>query len=158
MSKRLLTEFGTIIADERTGEASRDRLRELVFSNETLRKRLEAIFHPLIYQELEASMRNARKAGIAKVFLAEVPLYHESAKSLPADKVIVVAATRTVQQARLMEHRNLDASTCERMLNAQLPIEKKTETADVVVWNDGSPAMLEAQALGLLRDQWQLLT
>ena len=134
----------------------RKQVRDVVFAEPAMRERLEAILHPPIMRKLEETRMAAQKAGKAKVFLAEVPLYYEIEASLPADTVIVVAATRTVQKTRLMEHRNLGAATCEGLLNAQLPLELKTNKADVVVWNDGSPAILEAQAFALLRDRWEL--
>ncbi|MEQ1933182.1 MAG: dephospho-CoA kinase [Fimbriimonadaceae bacterium] len=136
------------------GGESRRIVRERVFVEPGLRLRLEAIMHPPIYRMLGTARHEAQKAGNTKVFLAEVPLYHENQSSQPADTVIVVAASRIVQSTRLMEHRNLDADTCEGLLNAQLPLELKAERADVVVWNDGSQAILEAQALTLLRDRW----
>lgn len=136
------------------GGESRRIVRERIFLDPDLRLKLEAIMHPPIFRMLGAARHEAQKAGNAKVFLAEVPLYHENQLSQPADTVIVVAASRIVQRTRLMEHRNLDADTCEGLLNAQLPLELKVERADVVVWNDGSQAILEAQALALLRDRW----
>ncbi len=134
--------------------ADRRRVRELVFADEKARRAVESIFHPLILQELEAARTAAEIERQANVFVAEVPLYYEIGASIPADLVIVVAATRLVQRNRLMEHRNVDATMCEKMLDAQLPLETKISKADVVVWNDGSPAVLEAQALALLRDRW----
>ena len=138
-----------------SGSIDRARVREMVFSNPEMRERLEGILHPPILRMMEEARVVAQKEAKAKVFLAEVPLYYEIRASLPADMVIVVAATRTVQKTRLMEHRNLDAATCEGLLNAQLPLESKSNKADVVVWNDSLPAVLEAQALALLRDRWE---
>ena len=141
------------------GEAlDRRSVRELVFGDAEVKKRLEDVLHPLIFARLEDARRQAQKRPETKVFLAEVPLYYESRASLPADKVIVVAASRMVQRARLIEHRNLDASTCEAVLNSQLPLEVKTEKADVVIWNDGSLAAMEAQASILLKSIWPLFS
>ena len=111
--------------------------------------------HPLILATLESRLKKVETKGENKVFLAEVPLYYETRWSMPADTVIVVAATRTVQQTRLMGHRLLDAEIVEGMLSAQLPLELKVSKADVVVWNDGSQKMLESQALLLVRDYWK---
>jgi len=54
-----------------------------------------------------------------------------------------------------MESRGLDESIIEKMLRAQWPIEAKVEKADVVIWNDGDRAALEAQVLTLVRQHWQ---
>jgi dephospho-CoA kinase len=155
--ENIIAAFGSRIEGE-AGSRTIDRkqVRDVVFAEPTMRERLEKILHPPIMRKLEEARTAAQKAGRAKVFLAEVPLYYEIEASLPADTVIVVAATRTVQRTRLMEHRHLGVATGEGLLNAQLPLEIKTNKADVVVWNDGSPAILEAQAFALLRDRWEL--
>ncbi len=154
--KLAAAEFGPAILHP-DGSVNRERLREIVFADPEARLALEAFLHPPILGELEAARSAAlQKSPQPKVFLAEVPLYHEIRPSVPADMVIVVAASRAVQRNRLMEHRGLDADTSEKMLDAQLPLEVKTGQADAVVWNDGSPAMLEAQALALVRDRWTL--
>lgn len=145
--------FGLSRLTESSAATVRPAVRNLVFRDKKARHRLEAILHPAILSRLEGARDRARKEGRAKVFLAEVPLYYEIQQSLPADTVFVVAASRTVQCIRLMEHRQLDAATCEGMLNAQLPLENKIEKADMVVWNDGSTQVLEAQASMILRDR-----
>lgn len=155
IENELSVEGGTEAA---AAKLDRKAVRELVFRSRDARQRLEAIMHPLILDALEQARGMAQKAGMAKVFLAEVPLYYEIQQSIPADTVIVVAASRTVQRTRLIEHRKLDATTCEGLLNAQLPLEEKTKKADVVVWNDGSLAALEAQASTLLRARWESLS
>lgn len=147
--------LGKAVRESSGRHVDRHRVRDLVFADEKARKTLESILHPLILQELEAARRAAENSRRANVFVAEVPLYYEIGASIPADLVIVVAATRAVQRSRLMEHRKLDAATCDKMLDAQLPLETKIDKADMVVWNDGSPAILEAQALALLRDRWE---
>lgn len=133
---------------------NRKIVRELVFRNVSARRQLETLMHPLIFAELEESWLSSQKISSAKVFLAEVPLYYETRASLPADTVIVVAASRMVQRARLIEHRSLDVSTSEAVLDSQLPLEVKTEKADVVIWNDGNSAAMEAQAGVLLKSHW----
>ena len=81
-----------------------------------------------------------------------MPLHYEIQESVKADTVIVVATSQTVQVARLIDRRKLDAITAENLLKAQLPLNVKVNKADSVVWNDGSQTMLEAQALMILSD------
>ena len=152
VAERLAGLFGFGVLDQSSGVIDRPKLRALVFGNQERRKALEAELHPLVLQELETRRAATESSGKAKVFVAEVPLYHEIGASVKADKVIVVAASRSVQRNRLMEHRQLDEQTAERMLDSQLPLAEKISGADLVVWNDGTGAMLEAQALVLLRE------
>jgi len=91
----------------------------------------------------------------AELFLAEVPLHYEIGITVTADLIIVVAASQTVQVRRLMERRGLEEPIIGQMLRSQWPIEAKVERADVVIWNDGDTAALEAQMLTLARPYWQ---
>lgn len=134
------------------GGLDRSKVREKVFHEPNLRIGLEQIFHPMILDALEKERKRLAEAGKTKVFLAEVPLHYEIHESVTADTVIVVATSRTVQVARLIDRRKLDAITAENLLKAQLPLNVKVNKADSVVWNDGSQTMLEAQALMIMSD------
>jgi dephospho-CoA kinase len=130
--------------------ANRAWLREQVFAGQAERVRLEALLHPAVLAALETARRRAEAAG-CNLFLAEVPLHYEIGATVSADLVLVVASSRAVQVRRLMESRGLDEPIIEKMLRAQWPIEAKVDRADVVIWNDGCRAALEAQALTLAR-------
>ncbi len=145
-------EFGPEAVAEVAGvrRAHRAWLREQVFAGEGERARLEALLHPGVLAALEVARGRAEAAG-CNLFLAEVPLYYEIGATVSADLVLVVASSRAVQVRRLMESRGLDEPIIEKMLRAQWPIEAKVDRADVVIWNDGCRAALEAQALTLAR-------
>lgn len=123
-------------------------LRAEVLSVPEKRIKLEKLLHPPVLSLLEAARERAREAG-CNLFLAEVPLHYEIGSTVSADFVIVVASSRSVQVRRMMEKRGLDEHTVQKFLQAQWPIEAKVERADVVIWNDGSLASLEAQVLTL---------
>ena len=145
-------EFGpeAVVAGPDGHLADRAWLRAQVFGNEAARSRLEALLHPVVLAALEDARRRSGAAG-CNLFLAEVPLHYEIGGTVSADLVLVVASSRAVQVRRLMESRGLDEPIIEKMLRAQWPIEAKVDRADVVIWNDGCQAALEAQALTLTR-------
>lgn len=151
--EQLLAHFGPDAVDVPSGRANRAWLRSVVFGDLARRKKLEAMLHPLVLQALEQIRSDARNQG-ANLFLAEVPLYYEIGATVSADLVLVVAASQTTQVRRLMARRGLDESTIYQMLGAQWPIDAKVERADVVIWNDGDTAALEAQVLTLTREHW----
>lgn len=128
-------------------------LRKRVFIDPGLRSELEAILHPRVLARLE-SQRAEMDASGTELFLAEVPLHYEIGETITADLVIVAAASRAMQVRRLMERRGLEEPIIEQILRSQWPIEAKVEKADVVIWNDGDEAALEAQVLTLLRQHW----
>lgn len=143
------------VAGEGGLRANRDWLRTAVFGDAHVRQRLEDLLHPRVLASLESERSRLAAEGSGNLFLAEVPLHYEIGAAVSADLVIVVAASRAVQVRRLMDRRGLDESIIEQMLRAQWPIDAKVERADVVIWNDGDLAALEAQVLTLARQHWQ---
>ncbi len=152
MLAALTSEFGPQAVCDAPGGRHADRawLRDQVFANREERERLEGMLHPGVLAGLEAARAQAHQDG-CNLFLAEVPLHYEIGCTVSADLVLVVASCRAVQVRRLMESRGLDEPIIEKMLRAQWPIEAKVDRADVVIWNDGCRAALEAQVLTLAR-------
>jgi dephospho-CoA kinase len=79
------------------------------------------------------------------VAVVDVPLLYEVNVAKLFDAVIVVAASRVTQLARLRRGRGLSRREAEGRLNAQWPLQRKIDLADYVIWNDGSPALLRKQ-------------
>ena len=153
--ERITKKFGDDVLAYSDGVRGLDKylLRQRVFVDPGLRSELEAILHPRVLARLE-SQRAEMDASGKELFLAEVPLHYEIGETVTADLVIVVAASRAMQVRRLMERRGLEEPIIEQILRSQWPIEAKVEKADVVIWNDGDEAALEAQVLTLLRQHW----
>jgi dephospho-CoA kinase len=85
-----------------------------------------------------------------KLFVAEVPLYHEIGGTVAADHVIVVASSPDQQVRRLMHNRGLDKARSESMVGAQWSVLDKAAKATKVIWNDGSEEALDDQISTLL--------
>ena len=136
--------FGDGILDPESGEILRGKLREEVFKDEGKRKLLEGVLHPRVLQECLALMEKAAKQG-ARCFLADVPLLFENGFDIGQSQAITVSTTRATQVARLKARNGWDDNLIESVLAAQLPIEEKAALADIVFWNEGEPATLEAQ-------------
>ncbi len=140
----IVEKFGDEVLDEDSREFSKDQLRTLVFGDEAKRLLLEKILHPRVRKECLALWQEADTQG-ARCFLADVPLLYETGFHLDHDQELVVATSRQTQISRLKVRNGWDDELVERVLAAQLPLEEKTARADVVFWNDGDPATLEAQ-------------
>ncbi len=149
MARQVAQIFDASVLNE-AGGINRDMLRQKAFAYDKGRLRLEALIHPLVYERLEKD-RNAALANGTQLFIAEIPLFYETQSTFQADLVILVAASEMFQQRRLMEFRGLDAEAVQRILSAQLPLERKLALAQNVVWNEGSPELLQAQAQLLLQ-------
>lgn len=138
----LLSEDGTL---------DKKALRETIFGDENQRLKLEAILHPRVFAAFAGLRAQLASASETQLLIAEVPLFYETGSDLAEDLAIVVATDPSVQLRRLTEKRGLEASIANRLLQAQMPLKKKIELADIVIWNDGSEKALAIQAQILLQ-------
>ena len=127
-----------------SGEPERARLRDLIFSDQQKRQRLEAILHPPIRALWTARGESARSHGTW--FFVDLPLLYETGAESACDRVVVVACSRASQRRRLATDRGLDPETAARIIAAQLDIESKINRADHLIWNDSTVSCLDGQA------------
>jgi dephospho-CoA kinase len=127
------------------GMIDRPRLAERVFSDHSLRDRLERIVHPLVQQ---AANRRFGDAPEGALLIYEVPLLAETGRGDQFAAVVVVDAPDEVRLARLVA-RGLTDPDARRRMAAQAPREDRLAIADVVIDNSGTEAELKAQVQAL---------
>lgn len=119
---------------------NRTALAARVFPEDTERQWLEELTHPRVF----AAWRKAFAAEPAARWAVEVPLLFEKALENWFDFTVCVACAPAQQLARL-EQRGLPRGLAGQRISKQLPLAQKIERSDFVLWNEGSPAFLEAQ-------------
>jgi dephospho-CoA kinase len=130
----LLDKFGTEIIDPITGKIDRRRLGSLVFSNPSLRKELEALTHPLIREEINRRIGEARATNSA-LALIDAPLLVETNYYRAFEGLIVVKAEKEQQIQRILARDFLTHDEISDRLAAQLPLAEKIRVADWVIDN-----------------------
>jgi len=134
-------EFGPDVIDA-TGALDRDRMRALVFADPPVRRRLEAILHPLIGRDTE---RDAAAAP-APVKVFDVPLLVESTRwRARVDRVLVVDCSEDTQVQRVVQRAAWAEATVRAVIAQQASRGARLAAADAVIRNDG--ITLEALAL-----------
>jgi dephospho-CoA kinase len=122
------------------GRIDRAILGRQVFSSDGERLWLEELTHPRVF----AAWRTAFAAEPRAHWAVEVPLLFEKALENWFDFTVCVACAPAQQLARL-EQRGLPRVLAGQRISKQLPLARKIELSDFVLWNDGTPAFLEAQ-------------
>lgn len=130
---RLVAEFGDDILDA-GGRLDRARMRTRVFADPEQRKRLEAITHPAIREELAA--RAQRAEGPYQIHV--IPLLIESGRSDLYDRVLLVDTSEEEQLKRLMARDSSSPDLARQMLAAQASREDRLDAADDVIVNTGT--------------------
>lgn len=130
---KLMAEFGREILDA-TGRLDRSRMRDRVFKDPDQRKRLEAITHPAIREELVSLSVTA--GGEYQVHV--IPLLIESGRASAYDRVLVVDCPEEDQLKRLIARDGSSLEQAQRILAAQVSREQRLSAADDVIVNTGT--------------------
>lgn len=125
---------------ETDGEIDRSALAGIIFSDGQARQDLNDITHPRIIAAMRERIERfrANPPSPTSVLAVEIPLLVECGLEATVDKVLVVAAEPQRQVSRLTMERGMLAAEANRRIAAQMPIERKIERADWVIYNDGS--------------------
>jgi dephospho-CoA kinase len=129
----------------RNGEIDRAALRELVFSNATERKKLEAILHPMIREGTQRALESS-DAQLAPYVLIVVPLLFESNAyvNLIECSIVVDVAVET-QIMRVSATRGIAPEVTGGIIAAQMSREDRLKRAQFVVSNDCDKKTLQSQ-------------
>ncbi len=117
------------------GAVSRARLRQIIAEDPAALGRIEGIVHPLVAQDREQFVREARVQGIECVVL-DAPLLFETGADRNMDVTVVVSAPPDLQRARVLERGTMTAAEFEAMLQKQMPDRDKRARADHVIATD----------------------
>jgi dephospho-CoA kinase len=132
-----------------TGELLRAKLANKVFSNPAERKKLEAIVHPRIRERWLTQLESWRAEG-QQIAVVIIPLLFETNATACFDKIICVACSARSQRGRLLARGLTDMQIGQRIA-AQMPIERKMELSDHVVWTEPSLEVHAAQLERIFR-------
>lgn len=136
-------EFGEEVVNA-DGALDRTAMRTRAFADPSVRKRLEAILHPLINSESQCQLAVASANSPYAILV--VPLLIESGNYRKrVDRIAVVDCAEATQIARVMSRSGLARPEIERILAAQATRTERLAAADDVIDNDGDIAALPPQ-------------
>lgn len=166
LAKRMLTlaevheeiqrEFGNgLVVD---GEIVVERLRDIVFADKGKLRRLERITHPRVRAELWRQVDELGRAG-ERAVVVDGPLLFETGLYRELDRTVVVSADMDVVRERL-KVRGMAPDDIEKRILNQIPLKKKEEAADYVLFNNGTREDLERNIEALLEriNEWEVRT
>jgi dephospho-CoA kinase len=127
------------------GSLDRDALAAVVFGDESARRRLNAIVHPLVGARTMELIAAAGEADPHAVVVNDVPLLAEGGLRDRYQVVVVVDADPQTQLARLVGRRGMTEADARARIAAQATREQRLAIADHVIRNDGDLADLHRQ-------------
>src|SRR5260221_3193824 len=150
--RQVTAAFGQdILAPDQT--IDRKKLGAIVFGSEAARKQLNAIVHPLMFQDIRRRIEEKRAEGFPQPIVVEAAILIE-ANWLPlADEVWVVVTNKNAVIERVATQRGMAAKETESRIASQLSDAERLKYAHVVIMNDGSQDDLVKK----VQEAWQRL-
>ncbi|TBW11954.1 dephospho-CoA kinase [Azotobacter chroococcum subsp. isscasi] len=129
------------------GSLDRAALRRRVFLSEEERRWLERLLHPLIRQEILASLEQAS----SPYAILESPLLVETDQHTMTQRILVVDVPESLQLERAMQRDQADRKQVEAIIKAQASREERLRHADDVLLNDRDLSWLHGEVERLHR-------
>lgn len=133
--------FGPDVLTE-DGHLDRPKMGGIVFNDEGLRRKLEAIVHPRVF-ELYAALEASAPAG--GIVVHDIPLLVESGRAEEFDAVVVVDVPEEVQVERMVRDRGMSEEDARARIAAQASREERRAVATYVIDNTGTREDLRHQ-------------
>lgn len=136
---------------EQNDSLSRSKLRTLVFNDPCSKKKLEAILHPLLFQE--ALKQYEEHAKNASIVIFDIPLLTSGSLWLEhLDRILVIDCSETTQIKRVIERSGWEERQIRQVITQQPSREERLSIATDIIENDGiAMAELEKQVIKLLK-------
>ena len=148
--RRIVETFGeSVLAAD--GTIDRKRLGAIVFADGERRRALNAIVHPLIFQEILRQVEQRRAAGFTGPIVLEAPVLIEAKGTGMVDRIWVVTAPRDLVRRRLLGSRDLTPEEIADRMAAQLDDAERRKHADLVIENDGDLETLRVRVTAAWR-------
>ncbi|MCW2848892.1 MAG: coaE [Marmoricola sp.] len=131
------------------GELDRPAMGRLVFGDESARKRLEAIVHPLVFERIVALEEQAPDDAVV---VHDIPLLAESGRADTFDAVLVVDADPDLQVQRMVRDRGWTEEDARSRIRAQASPEDRLAIATHLIENTGTREDLRTRVAEVFAD------
>jgi dephospho-CoA kinase len=135
-------EFGEKYIDTK-GAIDRKLLREEIFSSLDLKKRIESILHPIIFEECSKQLNKLKHE---KYIVLVIPLLFETKNYIShIDESLLIDCDLETQIERVIKRDSVSKALANRIIKNQMNRQEKQLLADKVILNDGNINHLKTQ-------------
>jgi len=136
----IIVTFGTEVVNQK-GELDRTKLRSMIFSDDSLREKLNAILHPRVQEEIRKQIKHLT----TPYCIVMIPLLVENRLFNLVDRVLVVDTLEKTQLKRTAERDNVSIQDVQAIVNIQADRKTRLDRADDIIENLSSVDALEQQ-------------
>ncbi len=121
-------EYGSDVLNP-DGSLNRTLLRELIFSDCRQKQKLEAILHPLVYQSIQAKLKQFN----TPYCIICIPLLFETNMAHLVDRILVVDCPVETQIKRLQKRDNMTIERIQSIIDSQVSRDvRKAQANDLI--------------------------
>ena len=136
-TEQIATNFGNEFVVD--GKVDTKKLGAYIFADKSRVEKLNAIMHPLIFDELD---RQINESG-QKIVFVQIPLLFETGMQNQFDDVWLVVADEQTRISRVVVRDNLDVEQIKNRIKNQMDDEKKSKFVHTIIKNNGTFKELE---------------
>ena len=131
--KNFLDVFGKTFLDENS-EIDRKILREHIFKNPEMKKKLESIVHPIVQDGILDFINKSQ----SRYRIIIVPLIAETKSSSFYDRVLAIECKKEIQIERASKRDSSNEKQILKIIKSQASTEDRNKIADDVIKNNGT--------------------
>jgi len=129
------------------GEIDRAYLGSIIFRDSSKKEILNKIVHPYVIQKAAELIEEIGKESPDSIVILDVPLLIEAGMDKGVEEVLLVYTPEWIQIERLIERDGITEEEALLKIRSQMPIEKKRESATIVIDNSGTLRATRERAL-----------
>ena len=138
-----------IVELDSNGQIIKESLASYMFSKAEHRKQVEAILHPLIFEQMHKWIYEQESS----IVFVEMPILFEISAQDHFDSIWCVVADLDVALSRLQTYRNFTREQALARLVSQMNPEEKMAKSDIVLQNNGTVEQLHKQIDEALKEE-----
>ena len=143
----LVNEFGTEILDSHN-QLKRKHLRKIIFNDQSKRKIIESILHPLILQQTKQLTSQFAQQGTTYC-IHVIPLLYESGRANEYKHILVVQSETLDRKHRIIARDLSTAIEAQTIINSQASEKQRNSIATEIIVNDGTIENLRSKVVHL---------
>lgn len=124
------------------GEINPKKMAKMIFTDEKIRQKVNAIVHPFVLQGMRHFFENHQDSPL---LFAEVPLLYEAGWQNEFDYICVVTCSKEVAVKRMMEDREYTEEEALQRYHTQEKYRQQMMNADMILENEGNIKELDSQ-------------
>jgi len=127
------------------GQLRRDHIRQRIYSDNSLKSRLEAILHPKIRQRIKTLLSEIK----TPYCIVAIPLLLETQQTDLVDRILVIDTPEKEQLERVAARDGLSDNTIMAIMQSQTDRNTRLAAADDIIMNDSDLESLTDRILEL---------